>query len=80
MSEKEKLVEVLENHYIQSNGLKISMKHKTAVVLAEYLMENGVASVIRCGQCRNHIARSGRCTRNEGIFSTSDFCSKGESK
>ena len=62
MSGKEKLVKVLENHYIQSNGLKIFMKHKTAVVLSEYLMENGVASVIRCGQCRNYIA--GFCTRD----------------
>ena len=80
MSEKEKLIEVLEKHHIQSHGLKISMKHITAVSLAEHLLENEVTVVIRCGQCRNHIARSGRCTRNEGIFSASDFCSKGESK
>jgi len=39
-----------------------------------------VVEVIRCGKCRHHLTRSGRCVKNEGIFSASDFCSKGELK
>lgn len=39
-----------------------------------------VVEVIRCGKCRHHLTRSGRCVKNEGIFSVSDFCSKGELK
>ena len=42
--------------------------------------ETDVVEVIRCGECRHHLTRSGRCVKNEGIFSVSDFCSKGELK
>lgn len=42
--------------------------------------KDDVVEVIRCGKCRHHLTRSGRCVKNEGIFSATDFCSKGELK
>ena len=59
----------------------VSRETYEAVVKAlQALAETDVVEVIRCGKCRHHLTRSGRCVKNEGIFSVSDFCSKGELK
>ena len=83
-----KIVDTLPGADVVSMGVhqQVCWERDVAVEqLAEYGVGFGekkkeLVQVIRCGECRHHLTRSGRCVKNEGIFSVSDFCSKGELK
>ena len=84
MTQKDKLIAVLQNITIKHKGYSINMKDQFAELIAKYLSKNDVVQVVKCKNCKHYIV--GFCTRdingrtNMFRMGEDDFCSYGERK